>query len=91
MLLLPLLAPLDDLVDLSHQLVGQRRQIEEDAVHIDGVGDLVLYNQLEYLYIALPLLYCGEAPYHELSVYEIHFIYSIYCEFSLFCVGLTTL
>ena len=33
--LLPLLAPLDDL-DLPHQLVGQRRQIEEDAVIIDG-------------------------------------------------------
>ena len=35
--LLPLLAPLEELVDLPHQLVGQRRQIEEDAVPIDGV------------------------------------------------------
>ena len=50
--MLPLLALLDDLVDLPHQLVGQRRQIEEDAVPIDGVGGLVLYNQLEYLYVA---------------------------------------
>ena len=48
-LLLPLLAPLEDLVDLPRQLVGQRRHIEEDAVPIDGVGDLVLYNQLESL------------------------------------------
>ena len=47
MLLLSLLVQLDELVDLLRQLVGQRRQIEEDAVHIDGVGDLVLYNQLD--------------------------------------------
>ena len=75
--LLPLLAPLEDLVDLPHQLVGQRRQIEEDAVPIDGVGDLVLYDQLEYLYLAAPLLCCGEAPYHELSVYGIHLLHNI--------------
>jgi len=74
MLLLSLLVHLDDLVDLLRQLLGQRRHTEEDAVHIDCVGDLVLYNQLEYLYVAPPL-YCGEAPYHELSVYGILFCY----------------
>ena len=80
--MLPLLAPLEDLVDLPYQLVGQRRQIGEDAAIIDGVGDLVLYNQLEYLYVAPLLLCCGEAPYHELSVYGFHFvIYAIYCDF----------
>ena len=75
--MLPLLAPLDDLVDLLRQLVGQRRQIEEDAVIIDGVCYLVLYNQLEDLYVAFPLLYCGEALYHELSVCGIH-VYIIF-------------
>ena len=92
MLLLSLLVHLDDIVDLLRQLVGQRRQIEEDAVIIDGVCYIVLYNQLEYLYVAPPLLYCGEAPYHELSVYGICFvIYNITMIFSSFCVGLTTL
>ena len=52
-----LLVPLDDLLYLLRQLVGQRRQIEEYAVHIDGVCYLVPYNQLEYLYVAPPLLY----------------------------------
>ena len=70
--MLPLLAPLDDIVDLPHQLLGWRRHIEEYAVIIDGVGDVVLYNELEYCYIALPLLYTGETPYHELSVNGIH-------------------
>ena len=90
MLLLSLLVHLDDLVDLLRQLVGQRRHIEKDAVHIDGVGDLVLYNQLEYLYVAFPLLYCGEALYHELSVRGIH-LYIIFDVFFLFYVGLTSL
>ena len=75
--MLPLLAPLGDLVDLPHQLVRQRRHIEQDAVHIDGVGDIVLYNQLEYLYVASPLLYCGEAPYPELPVNGIYLLYNM--------------
>ncbi len=79
MLLLSLLVHLDDIVDLLRQLVGQRRQIEEDAVHIDGVCYLVLYNQLEYLYIAPPLLYCGEALYHGLSVCGIHIYIYLLC------------
>ena len=64
MLLLSLLVPLDDIVDLLRQLVGQRRQIEEDAVIIDGVCYLVLCNQLEYLYVAFSsaLLRQGALP-----------------------------
>ncbi|MFM7986960.1 MAG: hypothetical protein ACKPKO_47365, partial [Candidatus Fonsibacter sp.] len=52
LMLLPIIAPLDDIVDLPRQLVGQRRHIEEDAVIIDGIGDVVLYNEPEYCYIA---------------------------------------
>jgi len=50
------------------------RHIEEDAVIIDGIRDVVLYDQLENLYVAFPLLYRGETPYHVLPVYEIHYV-----------------
>ncbi|MFM7990137.1 MAG: hypothetical protein ACKPKO_63560 [Candidatus Fonsibacter sp.] len=69
--MLPILAPFDDLVDLPYQLLGQRQDIEEYSVIIDGVGDVVLYNQLAYLYVASPLLYRGETPYHELDPFVI--------------------
>ena len=39
--LLALLAPLENLVDLSHDLAGQRRQVEEDAVLVPRVLYLV--------------------------------------------------
>ncbi|MFM7980488.1 MAG: hypothetical protein ACKPKO_14335, partial [Candidatus Fonsibacter sp.] len=33
-------------------------------------GDIVLYNQLECLYVASPMFYRGETPYHELPVWD---------------------
>ena len=37
----------------------------------------MLYNELEYCYIAFFLLHRGDTPYHELSVYGIHVWYII--------------
>jgi len=61
-------------------------RLNKYAIHTDGVGDLVLYNQLEYLYVEPPLLYCGEAPCHELSVYGIR-LDIIFTMLFLFDVG----
>ena len=43
----------------------------------------MLYNQLEYLYGASPLIYRGETPYHEMSVYGINLLYNINSGFIL--------
>ena len=69
---LALLAPLEDIVDLSHHLVRQRRQIEEDAVTIDRVVDLVIYDQVEDLDVAALLPGGGDVPYHDLPAYGIY-------------------
>ncbi len=67
------------------------RHIEEYAVIIDGIGNVMLYNELEYCYIAFPLLHRGETPYHELYVNGIHvgieYCMRIYIGF--LCVALT--
>ena len=55
-------------------------RLKKTPFMFDGVCYLVLYNQLAYLYIAPPLLYCGKAPYHEPSC-----TYNISCDLLFKC------